>query len=72
MTGGAGAVGAFVIQLAKAEGCRVVADAKAADREFIDRLGADVIVSRSNDFATAVIGTLLNPDGLRGRLVFAF
>lgn len=55
VTGGAGAVGAFAIQLAKAEGYRVVADAKDSDRAFVEGLGADVVVSRSDDFAAAVI-----------------
>jgi NADPH:quinone reductase-like Zn-dependent oxidoreductase len=46
VTGAAGAFGGYVIQLAKVDGLRVVADASEADEELIAGLGADVIVRR--------------------------
>jgi NADPH:quinone reductase-like Zn-dependent oxidoreductase len=54
VTGGAGAVGGYAIELAKAAGLRVIADAAPADEELIATLGADVIVPRGADFAAHV------------------
>ena len=51
MTGAAGAVGGYAIELAKADGLRVIADASPADRALVERLGADVIVERGDDLA---------------------
>lgn len=53
VTGSAGAFGGYVIQLAKADGLTVVADAADKDRELIERLGADVVVPRDG-FVDAV------------------
>lgn len=58
VTGAAGSVGGFVVELAKSEGYRVVADAKPQDRELVAESGADVIVDRSDDFAAAVVETV--------------
>jgi NADPH2:quinone reductase len=52
VTGAAGAVGGYVIQLAKSEGLRVVADASASDDVLVASLGADVVVERGDDVAT--------------------
>jgi NADPH:quinone reductase len=46
VTGAAGAVGGYVIQLAKVDGLRVIADAAPADEQLIATLGADEIVAR--------------------------
>jgi NADPH:quinone reductase-like Zn-dependent oxidoreductase len=46
VTGAAGVLGGYVIQLAKRDGLIVVADAKDADVEWLRGLGTDVIVPR--------------------------
>ena len=54
VTGAAGAVGGYVIQLAKAGGLHVIADAAQRDRELVERLGADVVVQRGEDVAVRI------------------
>jgi len=49
VTGSAGAVGGYAIQLAKADGLRVIAEAAAADDNLVATLGADQIVARGQD-----------------------
>jgi NADPH:quinone reductase len=51
VTGAAGAVGGYAVQLGKAAGLRVVADAAPADEALVRRLGADEVVPRGDDFA---------------------
>ncbi|MYD65979.1 MAG: NADP-dependent oxidoreductase [Chloroflexi bacterium] len=51
VTGAAGCYGGYVVQLAKAEGLRVVADASEADEQLVADLGADVVVRRGHDVA---------------------
>jgi NADPH:quinone reductase-like Zn-dependent oxidoreductase len=46
VTGGAGVVGGYVIQLAKHAGLTVVADAKESDVDWLRRLGVDEIAPR--------------------------
>jgi NADPH:quinone reductase-like Zn-dependent oxidoreductase len=46
VTGAAGAVGGYAVQLAKAGGLRVIADASPDDRQHVRALGADIIVTR--------------------------
>lgn len=46
VTGAAGMYGGYVVQLAKAAGLHVVADASPGDHELVRQLGADVIVER--------------------------
>lgn len=46
VTGSAGAVGGYAIQLAKVDGLRVIADAAPADENLVAALGADQIVAR--------------------------
>lgn len=46
ITGSAGAVGGYAVQLAKADGLCVVADAAPADETLVASLGADQIVAR--------------------------
>lgn len=54
VTGAAGAVGHYVIQLARHAGLHVLADAKDADRALVLGSGADVIVPRGEGMAAAV------------------
>jgi NADPH:quinone reductase-like Zn-dependent oxidoreductase len=67
VTGAAGAVGGYAIELGKLAGLRVVADAKPADRELVARLGADVVVPASRDTAEEVAAfRSAVPDGVDG------
>ena len=54
VTGAAGAVGGYVMQLAGAEGLRVIGDASPADVDLVKSLGADVVVERGPDVAAAI------------------
>lgn len=51
VTGAAGALGGYTVQLAKADGLSVVADAAPADEELVRSLGADKVVGRGPDVA---------------------
>lgn len=57
-----GAFGGYLIQLAKADGLRVIADAASADEELVRGLGADDIVSRGDDIAQRI--REIAPDGV--------
>jgi NADPH:quinone reductase len=54
VTGAAGAVGGYTIQLAKVAGLRVIADALPKDSELVRVLGADVVVPRGAEVAAAI------------------
>ena len=54
VTGAAGAYGGYVIQLAKSEGLRVIADASEKDEELVRKLGADIVVRRGEDVASLI------------------
>jgi NADPH:quinone reductase-like Zn-dependent oxidoreductase len=64
VTGSAGALGGYVIQLARADGLTVVADAAPADTELIRSLGADVVVARGEQVAAAIRAAV--PAGVNG------
>lgn len=64
VTGAAGAFGGYVIQLAKADGITVVADAADKDRDLIEQLGADVVLPRGDGYIAAVREQY--PDGVDG------
>ncbi len=64
VTGAAGAVGGYAVQLAKADGLRVIADAKPGDEQLVRDLGADVVVPRGEGFVGAVCAEV--PDGVDG------
>jgi NADPH:quinone reductase-like Zn-dependent oxidoreductase len=64
VTGAAGAFGGYVVQLAKADGLMVIADAAAKDHKLVRGLGADVVLPRGADFANHVRKEL--PDGVDG------
>lgn len=51
VTGAAGAVGGYAVQLARAVGHRVLADAAPRDTELVRTLGADEVVGRGPDVA---------------------
>jgi NADPH:quinone reductase len=64
VTGAAGAYGGYVVQLAKADGLTVVADASEADEALVKELGADVVVRRGDDVADRIRAHF--PDGVDG------
>lgn len=64
VTGAAGAYGGYVIQLAKAQGLRVIADASERDEQLVASLGADIVVRRGDDVASRIRGHV--PQGVDG------
>lgn len=54
VTGAAGCYGGYVVQLAKADGLRVIADASPADEALVRGLGADVVIPRGDDIAAQI------------------
>jgi NADPH:quinone reductase len=54
VTGAAGAYGGYVVQLAKADGLHVIADAAEKDEDLVRALGADVVVRRGPDVADRI------------------
>ena len=64
VTGAAGCYGGYVVQLAKADGLRVIADASTADEQLVRDLGADVVVPRGDDIAAQI--RKVAPEGVDG------
>ncbi|WP_371664675.1 NADP-dependent oxidoreductase [Streptomyces sp. NBC_00280] len=64
ITGAAGAVGGYAVQLAKADGLRVVADASEQDEALIKELGADVVLRRGAEYPGRVRAEV--PEGVDG------
>jgi NADPH:quinone reductase-like Zn-dependent oxidoreductase len=64
VTGAAGTLGNYLVQLAKHAGLIVVADAADKDRELVQSLGPDNIVPRGDDVAERI--RELFPDGVDG------
>lgn len=64
VTGAAGTYGGYVVQLAKVEGLRVIADAADKDRPLVEQHGADVIVRRGDDIADRILEVV--PGGVDG------
>jgi NADPH:quinone reductase-like Zn-dependent oxidoreductase len=54
VTGAAGAVGGYAIELGTVDGLRVIGDAKPEDEDLVRSLGADVVVQRGPDMAVAI------------------
>ena len=54
VTGAAGAVGGYAVQLGKADGLDVVADAAPADEALVRALGAGTVLQRGTGFAAQV------------------
>lgn len=53
--GAAGAVGGYVVQLARAAGNTVIADAAPGDVELVGSLGADIVVPRGRGLAQSIL-----------------
>lgn len=64
VTGAAGAVGGYAVQLAKADGLTVIADAATPDIDRVRGFGADHIVERGTDVAARI--RALAPEGVTG------
>ena len=64
VTGAAGCYGGYIVQIAKADGLRVIADASEADWELVSALGADIVVPRGDDIAAQI--RKVAPDGVDG------
>ncbi|MFJ8803062.1 NADP-dependent oxidoreductase [Streptomyces sp. NPDC102487] len=64
VTGSAGLIGGYVIQMAKADGLTVAVDAAPADEELVRSLGADLIVPRGSHFGRRVRQAV--PNGVDG------
>lgn len=66
VTGAAGGVGGYAVQLAAHRGFRVVADAQEEDRELVSGLGAHTVLPRGPGFGEAVRES--EPGGVDGLL----
>lgn len=66
VTGAAGALGGFAVQLAASRGLRTVAVASAQDEALVRQLGADEFVARTENLGVAVRG--VRPRGVDGAL----
>ncbi len=64
VTGAAGCYGGFVVQLALADGIRVIADASPSDEALVASLGDVEIVARGDDVASSIRAIL--PEGVDG------
>jgi len=64
VTGAAGAYGGYVVQLAKADGLAVIADASEKDAGLVASLGADIVVRRGDDVASRIVEHF--PEGVDG------
>ena len=64
VTGGPGAYGGYVIQLAKADGLIVIADSSDSDESLLKDLGVDIIISREKSFVDQIREHF--PDGVDG------
>lgn len=78
VTGATGAVGGHLVEMASQAGLRVVVDAKEGDRALVERLGASVVVPRSDDpvaaYRAAVPGgvdALVDGAALSGKVIGA-
>ncbi|WP_026820653.1 NADP-dependent oxidoreductase [Arthrobacter castelli] len=64
VTGAAGTLGNYLVQLAKHAGLVVIADAADKDRQLVESLGPDHIVPRGDDVASHI--RRIAPDGVDG------
>jgi NADPH:quinone reductase-like Zn-dependent oxidoreductase len=64
VTGAAGTLGSYVVELAEADGLRVVADAAPKDEQLVRNSGADVVVARGDGVAERIRAEV--PDGVDG------
>lgn len=54
VTGGPGAYGGYVIQLAKTEGLTVIVDSSKTDENLLNSLGADIIIPRGESYVDKI------------------
>ena len=66
VTGAAGAVGGFAVELAVLRGLRVVAVARPADEELVRRFGAELFVPATDELGSAIRAVV--PGGVHGAL----
>jgi NADPH:quinone reductase-like Zn-dependent oxidoreductase len=64
VTGAAGAVGGYAVQLGKADNLVVIADASERDERLVKELGADIVVRRGSQFSEGVRQAI--PQGVDG------
>jgi NADPH:quinone reductase-like Zn-dependent oxidoreductase len=64
VTGAAGIYGGYVIQLAKNDGLKVIADASETDEALVKSLGPDIVVRRGDDVSVRIRQHF--PDGVDG------
>jgi NADPH:quinone reductase-like Zn-dependent oxidoreductase len=64
VTGAAGAVGAYAVELGVAEGLRVIAVAASSDEALLKQLGAEAVVPRGDDAAQRIRAVV--PGGVDG------
>lgn len=64
VTGAAGALGGYAVQLAKHQGLQVLADAADTDTELVTALAADIVVRRGDRLAEHIRDAI--PDGVDG------
>ncbi len=64
VTGAAGCYGGYMVQLGKADGLTVIADASERDRELVTELGADIVIPRGDDIAEQIRQAV--PEGVDG------
>ena len=64
VTGAAGAVGGYAVQLGKADNLVVIADASERDEQLVKELGADIVVRRGSEFSERVRQAI--PQGVDG------
>jgi NADPH2:quinone reductase len=62
VTGAAGCYGGYMVQLGKADGLTVIADASAKDMQLVKDLGADIVVPRGDDISEQIRQVM--PDGV--------
>jgi NADPH:quinone reductase-like Zn-dependent oxidoreductase len=54
VTGAAGGDGGYIVQLAKADGLTVIADASEQDEALVTSLGADMVVRSGHDVPSRI------------------
>lgn len=64
VTGAAGALGGYAVQLAKHQGLHVIADAAATDEQLVKGLGAHIVVRRGDKLVDHIRAAL--PEGVDG------
>lgn len=62
VTGAAGTLGSYVVQLAEEAGLTVIADSSEKDRALVESLGPDSVVARGDDVAKRILE--IAPDGV--------